>query len=83
MIFKRPEAQLSMVIFGFVLYLSVPAFYWWWLKHQLGNDMLNANEDRTAGLWLLWFGGLVFIPLGLYLLVRSWQIVREEIISGR
>ena len=83
MIFKKPEAQLSLVMFGFLLYLSLPAFYWWGLKHQLGGGILKANEDSTAGLWLMWFAGLVLIPLGLYLLVRTWQIAREEIISGK
>jgi hypothetical protein len=82
-IFKKPEAQLSLLMFSFLLYLSLPAFYWRWLKHQLGGDILEGNEYSTEGLWLIWFAGLVFIPLGLYLLVRTWQIARGEITSGR
>lgn len=78
---REPETQISLIIIGFLGYLSLPAFYMWWLKYQ--PEPGASRPDSAAELFVLWFAGMVFIPLGLHLLVRAWQIVRKEIISER
>jgi hypothetical protein len=77
---KQPETQLSLIVIGFLAYLSLPAFYWWWLKHTVEGDPYRLENWMTA-FWMLWFAGMLFIPLGFYFLVRTWLIARNEIMK--
>lgn len=78
---KESEKQLSLIMIGFLGYMFLPFFYWLWLEHELASGAFPINADSIgipfAGFVILWFIGLVLIPIGTIFIVCSFRILRR------
>jgi hypothetical protein len=78
---REPDTQLSLIMFGFLLYLLSPIGFWFFLKHELESGAFPPESDAIVipmfGFLVLWFIGLVLIPAVSIFVVLSRRIVRN------
>ncbi len=66
---------------GFITYLCWPFLYWLWLEHESASGAFPVNADSIgipfAGFVILWFAGLVLIPIGTIFIVITSRILKQ------